>query len=132
LKTLLFIFPSILNFAKIIKANHSSVANKMTDLRPLFRGSWYIAGAPFLKEDSPLITDTTSQEYIDLIENLISSSHIKKAVFVYNASDNQFIKKFSGIMEVEREYSIKHETIKKYALIGTPYRGYLFSYHRLN
>jgi group I intron endonuclease len=59
-KILLFTFPSISHFAKIIKANHSSVANQMKEKITLFRGSWYLSSTPFSDNDSPLITDVSS------------------------------------------------------------------------
>jgi len=57
----------------------------MKDLSSMFRGNWYVSSTPLSENDSPLITDISSQAYNELIANLISSSHIKKAVFVYNA-----------------------------------------------
>jgi len=130
-KVLMFIFPSLRNLASEIKANSISVANSMEE-QSLFRGGWYISRTPYSDQDLPFITDSSSQEYIDLVNNMISSSHIKKVIFVYSALDNQFIKKFEGVMEAQRSLNISHETIKKYAQAGTSYRDYLFSYHRFN
>ena len=58
------------------------------------------------------------------------NSQIKKAIFVYNLN-KEFIKKFEGVIHAEKELNISHEIIKKYALLNSPYKEYIFSYHRL-
>ena len=59
------------------------------------------------------------------------NSHIKKAIFVYN-SNKEFIRKFEGVTHAQKELNINHDIIKKYALLNTPYKGYIFSYERLS
>jgi len=66
-----------------------------------------------------------------LVDKLVSSAHIKKVIFVFDATNHQFLMKFNGIMEAERELNIRHEVINKYIQLGTAYNGYLFSHHRL-
>jgi hypothetical protein len=119
------------NLALQIKVNFSPLKRSMED-QSLFRGGWYITRTPYSELELPLIIDSSSPEYIDLIQKIQASSHIKQAVFLYNASDLQFIKKFDGIIEARAELQISHETIKTHALAGSVYKGYLFSYHRLD
>lgn len=66
-----------------------------------------------------------------MVLEISNNSHIKKAVFVYDVNKN-LIGKFEGVMHVREELNISHETIKKYALLNKPYKGYIFSYERLN
>ncbi|KAG0632687.1 hypothetical protein HOY80DRAFT_914371 [Tuber brumale] len=65
-----------------------------------------------------------------LFREIKNSSHIKKAIFVYN-TNKEFICKLDGVTHAEREFSISHEIIKKYALLNKAYGGYIFSYERL-
>ena len=32
----------------------------------------------------------------------------------------------------KKEFNIKHDIVKKYAFLNKPYKGYIFSYERLN
>lgn len=58
------------------------------------------------------------------------SSHIKKAVFVYDINKN-FIGKYDGVMDAQRVLKISHSTIKNQAKVGGTYKEYIFSYKRL-
>ncbi|MBO7714167.1 MAG: hypothetical protein J6S85_11390 [Methanobrevibacter sp.] len=58
------------------------------------------------------------------------SSHIKKAIFVYDTAKN-FIGKYDGVMDAQRALKISHLTIKNCAKIGGVYKEYIFSYVRL-
>jgi hypothetical protein len=58
-------------------------------------------------------------------------SHIRKGIFVYDTNKN-FIRKYEGVTDAQRDLNISHSTIKKYAKIGGCYSGYIFSYERLN
>jgi hypothetical protein len=80
--------------------------------------------------DTPTILDWSSKECEELIFNINSQSHIKKAVFVYDVNKN-FIRKFEGVMEAQRALNINHSTIKKYAKLNGVYNEYIFSYERL-
>lgn len=64
-----------------------------------------------------------------LIEE-IKDSKIRQAIFVFDSKKN-FLKKYPGIKEAEKELGIRHEKIKKYANLKLEYNGYIFSYHRL-
>jgi len=128
-KKLLVIFPSVRSLANLIKSNHSTVVNNIKN-GTLFRGEWYFSNIPFNLNDTPLIIDWLSRESNNLILEINNNSHIKKSVFVYDINKN-FIGKFEGVMHAQRELNISHETIKKYALLNKPYRGYIFSYDML-
>lgn len=43
-----------------------------------------------------------------------------------------FIGKFEGVTHAQKELNISHEIIKKHALLNAPYKGYIFSYERIN
>jgi len=67
----------------------------------------------------------------------MNNSHIKKAIFVYKCIPNQqgikkeFILKFEGVTQAQKELNINHDIIKKHALVQLPYKDYIFSYERL-
>ena len=77
-----------------------------------------------------MILDWYSKKCEDLIFNINSKSHIKKAIFVYDVN-KKFIRKFEGVMEAQRALNISHSTIKKYAKLSAIYNEYIFSYERL-
>lgn len=129
-KELLVIFPSVKTLAKLIKSNHPTIVSHIKD-GTLFRGEWYFSNIPFNLSDTPLISDWSSKESNNLILDINNNSHIKKAVFVYDTNKN-FIGKFEGVMQARKNLNISHETIKKHALLNKPYKGYIFSYDRLN
>jgi hypothetical protein len=60
-----------------------------------------------------------------------NNSHIKKAVFVYDLNRN-FIAKYDGVMRAQKAININHSAIKRYATVAGTYKGYIFSYERLN
>ena len=128
-KELLVIFPSVLTLAKLIKSNHPTLVNIIKE-QTIFRGEWYLQNIPYNISDRPFISHWNSKECELLVEEINKSSHIKKAVFVYDTSKN-FLGKYDGVMEAQRALNISHSTIKNYAKIGGGYKGYIFSYERL-
>lgn len=62
---------------------------------------------------------------------MINSSHIKKAIFVYNLNKD-FLYKFEGVTEASKKLNINHCIIKKNALLNAPIKGYILSYERFN
>ena len=128
-KELLVIFPSVNTLAKLIRSNHSSIVTCIKN-NTLFRGEWYLSNLPFNIEDTPLISNWDSKESNNLILEITNNSHIKKAIFVYN-NNYEFIRKFEGVTHAQRELNINHDIIKKYALLNSPYKGYIFSFDRL-
>lgn len=129
-KELLVIFPSVLTLAKLIKSNHPTLVNIIKE-QTIFRGEWYLTNIPYNINDTPIIADWSSKECEELVLNMNKNSHIRKAVFVYDINGN-FIAKYDGVMEAQRALNISHSTIKNYAKIGGVYKGYIFSYERLN
>ena len=129
-RKLLVIFPSVRTLAKLINSNHSTIVSYIKD-KTLFRGEWYFSNLPFNINDTPLISNWSSKEAKDLIIEIIDNFHIKKAIFVYN-SNKEFIGKFEGVTHAQKELNFSHDIIKKYALLKKPYKGYIFSYERLN
>ena len=127
-KILLVNFPSVKTLAKLIKSNHSTIISFIKN-KTLFRGEWYFSNIPFNISDTPLISNWNSQEAKDLITEIINSSHIRKAIFVYN-SKKEFIGKFEGVTHAQKILNINHDIIKKYALLNKPYKDYIFSYER--
>lgn len=128
-KKLLVIFPSVLTLSKLINSNNSTIINVIKE-QIIFRGEWYITNIPYNLSDTPIICDWRSKECKDLVNDIKSNSHIKKAIFVYNR-DKKFIGKFDGVSEAQKSLNISHSTIKKYAKVAGIYNGYIFSYERL-
>lgn len=128
-RELLVKFPSVKTLAKLINSNDDTLKNKIKK-GTLFRGEWYFSYLPLNLTDTPLISNWCSNESNNLILEMIKYSQIKKAIFVYN-SKKEFIKKFEGVTHAEKELKMKHELIKKHALLNLSYNGYIFSYERL-
>jgi group I intron endonuclease len=128
-KELLVIFPSVSTLAKLIKSNHPTIVDAIKQ-QYIFRGEWYFTNTPYNISDTPLITEWTSKECDKLILDINNNSHIKKAVFVYDVNKN-FIRKYDGVTDAQRDLNINHSTIKKYTKVGGSYIGYIFSYERL-
>lgn len=128
-KDLLIIFSSVLTLAKLIKANHSTIVDVIKE-QTLFRGEWYMTNLPYNISDSPAIGSWLSKECDELIRDINKSSHIKKAVFLYDKNKN-FIHKYEGVTEAQRALNISHCIIKKYAKLANSYNDYIFSYERL-
>ena len=127
-KELLVIFPSVKTLARLIKSNHSTLVNIIKN-KTLFRGEWYISNIPYNISDIPSISNW--QECDELILEINNKSYIRKVVFVYDLNKN-FISKYDGVTEAQKALNINHSIIKKYANIGGIYKGYIFSYERLN
>jgi hypothetical protein len=128
-KQLLFIFPSLRFLAGQVKANFSTLS-KLTQNGLLFRGGWYILKSPFYAHDVPSITDINSVEYVNMIKEIQTSSHILKAIFVFN-SKNEFLFKFDGVLEAQKALNISHDTIKSHLDSGKAHNNYLFFSHRV-
>lgn len=78
------------------------------------------------------ISCAAPKECEDLILDINNKSHIKKAIFVYDINKN-FLAKYEGVAgSASRALNISHLTIKKNAMVGGTYNGYIFSYERLN
>lgn len=129
-KKLTVIFPSLLTLAKLIKSNHSTLV-EIIKSKKIFRGEWYLTNIPYNLNDKPSIINLHSKECDDLIFNMNSQSHVKKGVFVYDDKRN-FINKYEGVTQVQKHLNISHSTVKKYANIADRYKGYIFSYERLD
>ena len=128
-KKLLVIFPSVLTISKLINSNHTTIINIIKE-QIIFRGEWYITNIPYSISDTPIISSWSSKECEDLVNEIKFNSHIKKAVFVYNAN-RKFICKYEGVTDAQKALNINHSTIKKYAKVSGIYNGYIFSYERL-
>lgn len=128
-KELIVIFPSVITLSKLIKSNHSTLIDVIKE-QTLFRGEWYLVDIPYNISDTPLIFNWHSKECEQLVEEINKSSHIKKAVFVYDINKS-FIGKYDGVMDAQRGLNISHSTIKNCAKVGASYKEYIFSYERL-
>ena len=128
-KELLVIFPSVKTLAKLIKSNSSTLVNVIKE-QIIFRGEWYLVNMPYNISDTPLISHWHSKECEKLVEEINKSSHIKKAIFVYDIN-KKIIGKYDGVMDAQRALNISHCTIKNYAKVGGTCKEYIFSYERL-
>lgn len=129
-KQLLVIHPSAKTLAKLIKCNHSTIVDFIRK-QSLFRGEWYITNLPYSVSDIPSISDWCSEGSNQLINDICSKNHIIKAVFVYDTKKN-FICKYEGVTETEKALNLSHSTIKFYANLAAEYKGYIFSYERID
>jgi hypothetical protein len=116
LRQLVMICPSVRSLADLINTNSSTITNSITPVHlldqqlklfgpggsgvaerssakneSLFRGEWYFASLPFNIEDTPLITNYDSKEGQEVNLEMKNSSHIRKAVFLFNAQ-KEFIR----------------------------------------
>jgi hypothetical protein len=57
--------------------------------------------------------------------------HIKKAIFLYNEK-REFIRKYAGVTEAQKDLGINHSVVKKNASLNSIYSGYIFSFKRLD
>ena len=124
------IVSSLNKLAKSICANNSTL-NLFINSKKLFRGNWYIKDYLISTNDIPLVFDNFSIEYKNIVEDMRNKAHIKQAIFVFELKSKKFIHKFDGIMIAEKELNIRHEKIKYSIINNKPFKGYIFSYHRL-
>lgn len=128
-KRLLFKMVSVLSLAKKTKSNYTTILKYIKNVS-LFRGSWYITRLPFCSKETPKYSDIESLEVKEEMLKIINSAHIKKHVFVFNAKDRNFIKKYDGIMACAKDLKISHNAITKYIDSDTVYNGYIFLSYR--
>jgi len=134
-KTLLVVFPSVKTLADLIQANSVAITNCIAD-GSLFRGEWYFSRTPFLNTDVPLIPNfaTVLSDHLankhTLLEDMIKNIKIKKVIFLYD-ENKKLLKIYDGVMKARDDLNMCHTTIKRFALTNKPFRGYIFSYHRL-
>jgi group I intron endonuclease len=142
MKVLLTIVTSATLLTKSIKSSYSTI---MTTIKTgsLFRGGWYFTKTPFSplpqpfgqggsgEGDKPKFLNLESKEYLQLMEDIIKNKHILKAIFVFNAENQQIIKRYDGLVECAKDLKISHNTINTHLDTGKPFKGYLFSSHKL-
>lgn len=130
LKQLLAIVPSLISIAVLLGNKSISISlNRAIRDVSLFRSSWYLSRIPFNEDEKPLM-EVPSPDYTNLIAQMKSQKHIRKAVFVFK--DGEFLCKYEGIMSAEKALNISHDTIKNSIVNNTTYKGYTFSYHRIS
>lgn len=128
-KRLLAIAPSLVSIAVLLGNKSISISlNRAIRELSLFRSSWYLSRIPFNEGEKPLM-EVPSPDYTNLIAQMKSQKHIRKAVFVFK--DGEFLCKYEGIMSAEKALNISHDTIKKNIEKNSIYKGYTFSYHRI-
>lgn len=128
-KELLAIAPSLISLAVLLGNKSISISlNRAIREKSLFRSSWYLSREPINENEKPLM-EVPSLDYTNLISQMISQKHIRKAIFVFK--DGEFLCKFDGVMNAEKALNISHETIKTNIEKKSTYKGYRFSYHRI-
>lgn len=129
-KELLVIIPSISSLSFALGSPSISISIKRAiENKALFRSSWYISKESFNNNEKPLF-EFNSPEYLELIDKMKAQKHIRKAVFVFK--DGEFLHKYDGIMEAEKDLNISHDTINSNIEKNTTYKGYRFSLHRID
>lgn len=108
-KNLLVIVPSRGSLARALGSSAINVSiNRAIENKILFRSSWYVSKVPFNEDEKPLMEFSTP-EYLELLDKMKAQKHIRKAIFVFK--DGEFWRKYEGIMEVEKDLKISHDTI---------------------
>lgn len=128
-KQLLAIAHSLISIAVLLGNKSISISlNRAIREKSLFRSSWYLSRIPFNEDEKPLM-EVPSPDYTNLITQMLSQRHIRRAVFVFK--DGEFLCKYEGIISAKKALNISHDTIKHNIEKGTIYKGYRFSYHRV-
>lgn len=128
-KQLLCIAPSMISLAILLGNKSISIAIKRAiQEESLFRSSWYLTREPFNINDKPLI-EAGTEAYTDLINQMNSQKHIRKAIFVFK--DSEFICKYDGVLAAAKALHLSHNVIKLSIVNNTIHKGYRFSYHRI-
>ena len=105
-KVLLVRVPSLKSLAVLLGDASISISLKRSiENESLFSATpyWYISKHPFNENDKSLI-EFYSNEYVNLIEEMKSLKHIRKAIFVFK--DGEFLQKYDGILAVEKALKI--------------------------
>lgn len=71
------IIPSVKTLSILIKNNSSTIVSYILKAS-LFKGAWYLRRKPFNFNDKPKYLDYTSDEALDLIQDIKYLSFIKK------------------------------------------------------
>lgn len=129
LKQLIAIAPSMISLAILLGNKCVSISIKRAIKEGnLFRSSWYLTKEPFNIDDKPEI-EVNTEAYADLINRMNSQKHIRKAIFVFK--DGEFICKYDGVMAAAKSLRLSHNAIKESIVNNTTYKGYRFSYHKI-
>lgn len=128
---LLVIVTSVRMLAALIKTNSSTILNFILS-HSLFRGGWYFTRDFIKVDDRPKIEDIDSPEFKKLMEDISSKKHVVKAVFVFDAKTLNFVCGYEGVLACAKDLKISHNTITKFIDTGSPYKGYIFTSHRIN
>lgn len=129
-KQLLTIAPSMISLAILLGSKSISVSIKRAMKEgSLFRSAWYFTTQPFSINDKPKI-EVGTEAYKNLIEQMNSQKHIRKAIFVFKQG-GEFICRYDGVMIAANALKLSHNIIKKSIDRNTIYKGYRFSYHRI-
>lgn len=129
-KVLLFILSSVKLLAYRIDSTSLTITNTIKDYS-LFRGGLYFTLKPFSPTDVPVISESNIKGLNDLTDQIKSSKHIRKAVFVFDKETLELLNTYVGVMECAKDLKISHTTIAKFIDKGEHYKAYLFSSHRL-
>jgi hypothetical protein len=128
-KQLIAIAPSMISLAILLGNKCISISIKRAIKEGnLFRSSWYFTKEPLNIDDKPQI-EVNTEAYADLIKRMNSQKHIRKAIFVFK--DGEFICKYDGVMAAAKSLQLSHNAIKESILNNTTYKGYRFSYHKI-
>lgn len=82
--------------------------------------------------DKPLINDNSSQEYTNLINEIINNKHILEAVPASDSNSLELKYKFPGIMMTVKELKISKNTISKYLDTGISTENRSPSHHTIS
>lgn len=128
---LVIVVQSVSMLSKSISRNSSSIVSAIQN-KSLFRGNWYFSYFIVNNTDRPLIKDVYSSYANIVFEDIVKARSIRKAVFLFSADTNEFIRRYNGVIECAKDLNISHNTISKMIPInGKISNIYIVSAHRV-
>ena len=125
-KSLLFIFISAKELYRILGSGNSFVSKVLESYPPIFRGYWLLSSSPLQPNDSPLFSDSSSPDFINLVSEVIRCKRIEKLIYVYN-KDFLLLHRFEYIKEARKVLGIHDSTIRKYLNSNKLFNSLYFS-----
>ena len=127
---LLVVVSSVKMLALKVNSNFSTIASFIVSGN-LFRGGWYFTNKHMFGRNVPKYDSQNSTESLDLFNKIKESVHIRKAVFLFDAKSEKFIRSYNGVQECAKDLKISHNTVKAVMSINGRVGAYILSGHRV-
>lgn len=124
--------PSINKLQVGVNSTHETIRSYILS-KQLFRGGWYFTN--FIL-DSSISSNTPAYNFLDqtknvLFKEILNSYQIRKAVFLFDAESNKFIKRYDDVMQCAKDLKMLHNTITNAIKNNKRLGKYIFSSHRI-